>query len=58
MIKDEDKIDLDVLISDFTQMVNMESPDLSTDPNVKRVRVIKAEDGCGCSNPNCIEKSS
>lgn len=48
MIKDDQKINLDILIGDFVQMVNSESADLSTDPNVKRVKVIKHTEECGC----------
>ena len=52
---DSKKIDLDELINEFVQMVSDDSPDLSTDPNVKRVKIIRAEGGCGCCNPDCID---
>ncbi|HQF36459.1 MAG TPA: hypothetical protein PLL26_02350 [Candidatus Dojkabacteria bacterium] len=40
-IDDKDKIDLNHIISEFIQYVNEDSSNLSTDPNVVRVRVIK-----------------
>ena len=53
MIRDDQKIDLNQLINEFTQMVNEDSTDLSTDPNVKRVKIIRAEGGCACGD--CFE---
>ena len=50
-IKEEDKIDLDKLVKEFVQLINEDSQDLSTDPNVKRVKVIKAD--CGCCSKDC-----
>jgi hypothetical protein len=45
-IPPEDKIDLNEIISEFIQYVNEDSPNLSTDPTIKRIRVIKPdEDG-------------
>ena len=48
IIEDKDKIDLDELINEFVQMVSDDSEDLSTDPNVRRVKVIRALEECGC----------
>ena len=42
----DDKIDLNKIISEFIQYVNEDSPNLSTDPRIKRIKVIKP-DGCG-----------
>lgn len=50
MIKEDQKIDLDQLINEFVQMVDENSPEASTDPNVKRVKVIRAQGGCACGN--------
>ena len=45
-ISNNDKIDLNQIVSEFIQYVNEDSPNLSTDPNIQRVKVIKpAEDG-------------
>jgi len=52
--KDDQKIDLDELITEFMNMVNEDGTDLSTDPNVKRVKVIKASGGCACGN--CLDE--
>jgi hypothetical protein len=47
-ISNEDKIDLNQIVSEFIQYVNEDSPaGLSTDPSIKRIRVIKADDECG-----------
>jgi len=43
-ISDDDKIDLNKIVSEFIQYVNEDSPDLSTDPNVKRIKVIKSDE--------------
>lgn len=49
-INDSEKINLEQLVNEFVNMVNEDSPDLSTDPNVRRVKVIKADGDCpGCS---------
>ena len=45
-ISSEDKIDLNKIVSEFIQYVNEDSPDISTDPNVVRVKIIK-KDECG-----------
>jgi hypothetical protein len=42
-ISNDDKIDLNQVISEFIQYVNEDSPNISTDPNIKRVRVIKPD---------------
>jgi len=48
-IDESNKIDLNQLINEFVQMVSDDSSDLSTDPNVKRVKIIKADGECaGC----------
>lgn len=47
--KDEYKIDLDELISEFVQ--TMAGDDKDSD--VKRVKIIKALDECGCCGPKC-----
>lgn len=39
MIPEKDRINIDDIIEDFINAVNEDSPDLSTDPNVKRVKV-------------------
>lgn len=40
----DDQIDLNQIISEFISYVNEDSPtDLTTNPNVKRIRVIKAD---------------
>lgn len=57
-MNDSDKINLDELINEFIQMVSDDSPDISTDPNVRRVRVIRAEGGCGCCGQDCLEEDS
>lgn len=45
-ISNDEKIDLNQIVSEFIQYVNEDSPNLSTDPNVRRIKVIKpAEDG-------------
>ena len=45
-ISNNDKIDLNQIVSEFIQYVNEDSPNISTDPNIQRVKVIKpAEDG-------------
>lgn len=45
-IPESDKIDLDTIVSEFIQYVNEDSPNISTDPNIVRVKVIKS-DKCG-----------
>jgi hypothetical protein len=40
-IPSESEIDLNQVISEFIQYVNEDSPNLSTDPNVVRVKIIK-----------------
>ncbi len=48
-IPEEAKIDLDKIISEFIQYVNEDSPDLSTDPNVIKVKVLKPDSyDCPC----------
>ena len=43
----DDKINLNEIISEFIQYVNEDSPvGLSTDPSIKRIRVIKPDE-CG-----------
>lgn len=43
-ISSEDKIDLNQIVSEFINYVNEDSPaDLTTNPNVRRVRVIKTD---------------
>jgi hypothetical protein len=42
-ISNDDKIDLNKIVSEFIQYVNEDSPNNSTDPNVVRVKVIKAD---------------
>ena len=42
-ISKDDKIDLNQIISEFIQYVNEDSPNLSTDPNIIRVKVIKPD---------------
>jgi len=50
-ISNNDKIDLNQIISEFIQYVNEDSQNLSTDPNVIRVKVIKPdENGWGRKN--------
>jgi hypothetical protein len=45
-ISSDEKIDLNQIVSEFIQYVNEDSPqDLTTNPNVRRVRVIKADSG-------------
>ncbi|HQF37199.1 MAG TPA: hypothetical protein PLL26_06215 [Candidatus Dojkabacteria bacterium] len=49
MSSDNYKIDLNELITEFVNMVSEDAADLSTDPDVKRVKIIKAEGDCpGC----------
>jgi hypothetical protein len=44
----DDKIDLNQIVSEFVNYVNEDSPNLSTDPTTKRVKVIKPDpEGCG-----------
>jgi len=43
-ISKDDKIDLNQIISEFVQYVNEDSPNLSTDPNIIRVKVIKPDE--------------
>lgn len=42
-ISKDDKIDLNQIISEFVQYINEDSPNLSTDPNIVRVKVIKPD---------------
>ena len=43
----EDKIDLDQIISEFINCVNEDvDPSKTTDPNVKRVKIIRADSFC------------
>lgn len=42
-ISDEEKIDLNQIVSEFIQYVNEESADLSTDPNIVKVKVNKVD---------------
>lgn len=44
-IPPSDKIDLNQIISEFIQYVNENSPNLSTDPNVQRVKIIRPDGG-------------
>jgi len=53
-IPEEDKIDLNQIISEFIQCVNQDSPNISTDPNILKVKVIKP-DPTDC--PSCSRKS-
>ena len=39
----DDKIDLNQIVSEFINYVNEDSPNLSTDPNIKRVKIIKPD---------------
>jgi len=43
LISESDKIDIDQIIYEFIQYVNQESPDISTDTDVVRVKVIKPD---------------
>jgi len=43
-ILSDDKIDLNQVISEFIQYVNEDSPNLGTDPNIVRVKVIKPDE--------------
>jgi hypothetical protein len=43
-ISNEDKIDLNQIVSEFIQYVNEDSPDISTDPNIVRVKIIKPDE--------------
>lgn len=42
-IPSDDKIDLNKIVSEFIQYVNEDSPNLSTDPNIQRIKVIKPD---------------
>ena len=42
-ISSNDKIDLNQIVSEFINYVNEDSPNLSTDPNIKRVKIIKPD---------------
>ncbi len=42
-IPSDDKIDLNQIVSEFINYVNEDSPNLSTDPNIKRVKIIKPD---------------
>ena len=53
-ISNEDKIDLDQMISEFIQYVNEDSPNLSTDPNAIKVKVIKPDEN---ECPNCYRSA-
>jgi len=39
----DETIDLNQIISEFIQYVNEDSPDVSTDPNILRVKIIKPD---------------
>ncbi len=41
---DTDKIDLNQIISEFIQYVNEDSPNISDDPRIKRIKVIKSDE--------------
>ena len=43
-ISNDDKIDLNKIVLEFIQYVNEDSSDLSTDPNVKRIKVIRPDE--------------
>jgi hypothetical protein len=45
-ISNNDKIDLNQIVSEFVQYVNEDSPNLSTDPHIKRIKVTKSDE-CG-----------
>jgi len=56
-IPDKDKINLDEIVSEFIQYINQDSQNLSTDPNVVRVKVIKPDptDCPSCSRTPVIK---
>lgn len=43
-ISKDEKIDLNQIVSEFIQYINEDSPNLSTDPNVVRIKVIKPDE--------------
>ncbi len=43
-ISKDEKIDLNQIVSEFIQYINEDSPNLSTDPNVIRIKVIKPDE--------------
>lgn len=43
-ISNDDKIDLNQIVSEFIQYVNEDSPNISTDPNVVRIKVVKTNE--------------
>ena len=51
---EEDKIDLNEIVSEFIQYINQDSQNLSTDPNVIKVKVIKP-DPTDC--PSCARST-
>jgi len=53
-ISNDEKIDLDEITLEFIQYVNENSPDLSTDPNVVKVKVIKPGENY-CQRTPCIK---
>jgi hypothetical protein len=46
-ISDNQKLDLDQIVFDFIQYVNEDSPNISTDPNVRRIKIIKSDNETG-----------
>jgi hypothetical protein len=56
-IPDKDKINLDEIVSEFIQYINQDSQNLSTDPNVVKVKVIKPDptDCSGCARTPVIK---
>ena len=51
IISNDDKIDLNKIISEFIQYVNEDSSNLSTDPTTVRIKVIKPDEN------NCCERT-
>ena len=45
-ISKDNKINLNEIVKEFIQYVNEDSPELSTDPNVVRVKIIKPDEYC------------
>ena len=56
-ILEKDKINLDEIVSEFIQYINQDSQNLSTDPNVIKVKVIKPDptDCPSCSRTPVIK---
>ena len=51
-ISDDQKIDLEQIVSEFIQYTSIESANKSTDPSVARVKVIKPDgNDCPCCRP-------